>query len=87
MKRIPKRTCIGCLSKRPKSKLVRLVVKKKKVVVDTAGKAHGRGAYLCKRGRGISQSCLKLAKEKNAFTKTFREKINQAPNRGGLRSY
>jgi len=87
MKRVPYRTCIGCLVKRPKSKLIRLVVKKGKIAVDAAGKTHGRGAYLCKRGRGISQTCLKLAKEKNAFKKTFKEKINQAPNRGGFRSY
>lgn len=87
MKRVPERTCIGCLAKKPKTKLIRLVVKRGKVVVDRTREAHGRGAYLCKRGRGISQSCLKQAIKKNAFKKTFREKINQAPNRGGLGSH
>lgn len=77
MKRVPKRTCVGCLTVKPKSKLMRLVVKKGEVVADSTGKARGRGAYLCRRGRGINKSCLKLAKEKDAFKKAFGKKINQ----------
>lgn len=87
MKRVPERTCIGCLAKKPKSKLIRLVVKKRRMVVDQTEKTRGRGAYLCKRGQEISRACLKLAKKKNAFKKTFKEKVVQAPNRGGFRSY
>jgi len=77
MKRVPQRTCIGCLIKKPKSKLIRLVVIEGQLVADSADKTHGRGAYLCKRGQGMSQICLKLAKEKNAFKKAFKEKISQ----------
>lgn len=77
MKRVLQRTCIGCLAKKPKQKLIRLVIKNRKVVVNSSGKTGGRGAYLCKQGRGIKQTCLKLAIKKNAFKKVFKEEINQ----------
>lgn len=76
MKRVPQRTCIGCLARRPKNNLVRLVVKKRKVVVNSAGKTSGRGAYLCQKGHKVNKTCLELAIERNAFKKTFKEKID-----------
>lgn len=79
MKKVPQRICIGCLSKRPKEKLVRLVVKESQVVSDPTGRACGRGAYLCKAGKGVKKSCLKQAMEKGAFKRAFRRKVKVKP--------
>ena len=75
MKRIPQRTCIGCLARRSKEKLMRLIVKNGQVVSDPTGKASSRGAYLCKAGKGIKKSCFKKAKERDAFKRAFRKRI------------
>ena len=76
MKQGSKRTCIGCLSKQPKEKLVRLVLESGKVVMES-GITQGRGAYLCQNGQGISENCFNQAKKKNAFEKAFKAKISQ----------
>ena len=60
-KRVPMRTCVACGTKTEKGSLVRIVAPRQGPVgVDATGRAHGRGAYLCKgadthhdlRGRG-----------------------------------
>ena len=76
MKPGSKRTCIGCQGKQPKEKLARLVLKNGQVVVEL-GTTQGRGAYLCQDGEKVSENCFNLAKEKNAFEKAFKTKINQ----------
>ena len=49
MKKIPERTCVITREKYPKKELIRVVKNKEgEVVVDTTGKANGRGAYLKK---------------------------------------
>ena len=50
MKKIPLRTCMGCNEKKPKKELVRIVKNKDgEIFIDKAGKADGRGAYICDR--------------------------------------
>ena len=45
---VPERSCVACGVKMPKSKLLRVVrTDRKSLVVDTTGRAPGRGAYLC----------------------------------------
>ena len=48
MKKIPQRTCLGCMQSKNKSELVRIVKQNDgKIFVDKTGKANGRGAYIC----------------------------------------
>lgn len=47
IKKIPMRSCVVTREKLPKSELVRVVrTPEGSVIVDTTGKANGRGAYL-----------------------------------------
>lgn len=47
MKKIPLRTCVVTKEKLPKRELIRVVrTPEGEVVVDTTGKANGRGTYL-----------------------------------------
>lgn len=48
-RRLPQRTCVACRQVRAKSDLVRVVrTPTGQVEVDEAGKAAGRGAYVCR---------------------------------------
>ena len=50
-RRVPLRTCVACGAKTAKGSLVRIVAPRQgSVEVDVTGKAHGRGAYLCRSG-------------------------------------
>ena len=46
MRKIPMRMCVVTREKFPKKELVRVVRTSDGVIVDTTGKANGRGAYL-----------------------------------------
>ena len=49
VKKIPKRMCTGCMEMKPKKELIRVVrTPDGEVIIDTVGKANGRGAYLKK---------------------------------------
>jgi predicted RNA-binding protein YlxR (DUF448 family) len=49
-KHVPQRICIACRQPNPKRGLVRVVRDTAGgVVVDTTGKANGRGAYVCQQ--------------------------------------
>ncbi|MBN1460710.1 MAG: YlxR family protein [Armatimonadetes bacterium] len=51
-RRLPQRTCVACRQVRAKSDLVRVVrTPTGKVEVDEAGKAPGRGAYVCRSAK------------------------------------
>ncbi|MCH8990011.1 MAG: YlxR family protein [Chloroflexi bacterium] len=46
---VPERSCVACGVKMPKVQLVRVVrITQGSVVIDTTGRAPGRGAYLCR---------------------------------------
>ena len=48
VKKIPRRTCIGCGAIRNKKELLRIVrTPEHKVLLDPTGKKSGRGAYIC----------------------------------------
>lgn len=78
MKKIPLRTCLGCLQKKPKSELTRLILSELKgLKVDPTLKDHGRGAYLCgEKGTKIKKSCLDQALQTRAFLRAFRGEVN-----------
>ena len=47
MKKIPLRTCVVTKEKLPKRELIRIVrTPEGNVIIDSTGKANGRGAYL-----------------------------------------
>ncbi len=47
---VPRRTCVGCRTVRPKREMVRIVrTPERRIEVDETGKKSGRGAYLCKK--------------------------------------
>ena len=49
MKKVPERTCVITREKLPKNELVRVVrTPDLEVIIDTTGRANGRGAYLKK---------------------------------------
>lgn len=69
---IPYRTCVGCREKKSKRTLVRIVrTPDGKVVVDEAGKAQGRGAYLC-RNPACWEAALKRGSLNRALRTTLR---------------
>lgn len=72
MKKIPKRTCIGCNETKEKKELIRIVKNKEgEIFVDKTGKANGRGAYLCD-----NKECLEKAIKTKKLERTFETSID-----------
>ena len=72
MKKIPQRTCLGCMQSKNKSELVRIVKQNDgKIFVDKTGKANGRGAYICN-----NVECLDKAVKSKRLEKNFETKID-----------
>ena len=68
---VPTRMCSGCMTRRPKSELLRVVRDcDGNVSVDFDKKADGRGAYVCP-----DAVCIKKAEKKNGFSRTLKTKI------------
>lgn len=66
-KKIPLRMCIGCGEMKPKVELVRIVkTPEGEIKTDLAGKAAGRGAYVCR-----SAPCLKKAQKAKRLERAF----------------
>lgn len=65
-KKIPMRRCVGCMESKPKSSLIRIACYEGEVSVDPAGKAKGRGVYLCP-----DRACMEKAKKKRALQRNF----------------
>ena len=64
--------CTGCMEMYDKRTLVRVVKSPEgEISLDLTGKKPGRGAYVCKKAE-----CLKLARKKKAFERTFSMKID-----------
>lgn len=67
MKKLPKRTCIGCNESKEKRELLRIVKNKEGAIfIDKTGKANGRGAYLCN-----NKECLEKAMKSKRLERTF----------------
>lgn len=59
-KHIPVRQCAGCGKRLPKGEMIRILrTPDGRVLLDSAGKADGRGSYLCK-----NPDCLRKARKK-----------------------
>ena len=73
-KKIPMRQCLGCREMKPKRELIRVVKSPEgEIVLDTKGKAPGRGAYICP-----DADCMKKAVKGRAFERAFSSQIPQA---------
>ena len=69
-KHVPERMCIGCRQMRPKTELIKVVMKDETIEIDTSQKKPGRGAYLCK-----DMECLTNAQKKKALSKHFKTAV------------
>ena len=68
---VPTRMCSGCMIRRPKEELLRVVRNSDGIVfVDTSKKSEGRGAYVCP-----DAYCIKKAEKKNGFSRTLKTKV------------
>lgn len=73
MNRIPQRTCIGCMEKKDKKELIRIVKNKEnEIIIDRTGKKQGRGAYICD-----SVDCLEKAIKSRRLERNFETKIEE----------
>ncbi len=71
-KKVPMRMCLGCRESKPKKEILRIVKNKENVIsIDDTGKAHGRGAYVCKR-----KSCLEKTIKGRKLEKVFEKAID-----------
>ena len=73
MKQMPQRTCMGCMQKKEKKELIRIVKNKQnEISVDLEGKKEGRGIYICK-----NEQCLEKAIKTKRIEKKFETKISE----------
>ncbi|NLM04743.1 MAG: YlxR family protein [Clostridiales bacterium] len=71
VRKVPLRKCIGCNENKPKKELIRIVRNKSgEIKVDITGKAHGRGAYICK-----IKDCFTKIKENKTLNHTFKSDV------------
>ncbi len=69
-KKIPMRKCVGCMESKPKSELIRIAGFEGQVCVDDAGRAKGRGVYICP-----DEDCLRAAIKKKAIKRGLQMEI------------
>ena len=70
-KKVPLRKCITCGKSKEKKDLIRIVRdKEKNIIVDTSGRASGRGAYIC-----IDSNCLEKAEKTRKLSRTLEVEI------------
>lgn len=56
----PQRTCLACREVQEKKALIRIVrTPEKRVLLDSTGKANGRGVYLCRRPECLEKGLKK----------------------------
>ena len=66
------RKCVGCNEMKPKKELVRVLrTAEGDLMIDTSGKANGRGAYLCK-----DEQCLACAQKTKALERSLKTSIS-----------
>ncbi len=65
-KKIPLRKCISCNERKEKKELVRIVVVDGEAVIDKTLKMNGRGAYLCK-----DEKCISNAKKRKSLDRAL----------------
>ena len=80
-KKIPLRTCIITKEKLPKAELIRIVrTPEGEIIIDTSGKANGRGAYLKKNIEVFEQAKKSKALNRHLETQIPDEIFEQLKN-------
>ncbi len=70
-KTIPARKCVGCREDKPKSELIRVIrTPEGEILLDSTGKANGRGAYICK-----DAECLRMAVKNKGLERSLKAQI------------
>ncbi len=73
-RKVPMRICIGCQQKMSKKELIRVVrTPEGEMVLDSAGKKSGRGAYLCAK-----RDCLKKAIKGKRLEKNLQMPVKES---------
>ena len=70
-KELPLRKCVACGQMLSKDKLFKVVKSENGIFFDKAGKASGRGAYVCK-----SKECVDLALKKKSFNRALKQAVS-----------
>lgn len=73
VRKIPQRMCSGCLEKKDKKELIRVVKNKEgEISIDLTGKKPGRGAYICRK-----LTCLEKAIKTKRLDRNLEVKIDE----------
>jgi len=74
MKKIPMRSCVVTKEKLPKQELVRIVrTPEGNVIIDTTGKANGRGAYM-----KLSKEVIEKARKSKVLDRTLEVTVEES---------
>jgi predicted RNA-binding protein YlxR (DUF448 family) len=68
----PKRTCIGCMSRDSKERMLRIAAQGETLTLDEQGRMRGRGAYLHERNRCITD----FVRSKTTEFRSLKRKIS-----------
>ena len=70
-KKIPMRKCVGCGEMKEKKELVRILkTPEDQILLDTTGRANGRGAYICN-----NPECLAKALKNKGLERSLKSQI------------
>jgi predicted RNA-binding protein YlxR (DUF448 family) len=72
-RKVPMRRCVGCMESKPKKELIRIVSDPQGgLMLDSTGKANGRGVYLCP-----DRECIEKARKKRAINRGLNREVDQ----------
>ena len=70
-KKIPMRKCVGCGEMKEKKEMIRVLkTPEDEIVLDTTGRANGRGAYICN-----SAECFAKAIKNKGLERSLKSQI------------
>ncbi|MCL2287225.1 MAG: YlxR family protein [Firmicutes bacterium] len=72
-RKIPQRRCVGCREMKDKIQVLRIVCNADgNISIDRTGKAHGRGAYVCR-----NTDCLNMAIKSKGLERSLKRAVPQ----------
>ena len=70
-KKIPMRKCVGCGEMKEKKEMIRILkTPEDEIILETTGRANGRGAYICN-----SADCLSKAIKNKGLERSLKSQI------------
>lgn len=70
-RKVPMRRCIGCMQSSEQKELIRITYDGEHLVIDSNGRAKGRGVYLHK-----NEECIEKARKNKSFNRNYKTNIN-----------